>query len=518
MSRRAAAQSLPGPADGMPLLRVLLATGLACLALLALYWRTLAEMAGIWDASDTYDYAWAVAPTAALLLWWRRRELAAAAPGGSLLGVVAAAAAALLWFGGELLAVAELRHFALVAGLLAVALAGLGRTGFGRLLPCFLVLFFLVPTGQFLVQPLREVTVFELQAFTWLAGLSFEREGFAVFIEGERYVVVDDCAGLPYVLIGAFLGSVFGNLNFRSLWKVGLFSVAGALAGIVANGLRVAAIAAYDLHRGVQMPVSEHSVFELPALAFLFVALLLLHARLRPEPPREALAPRGAVAAGRPPARAVVTAFAAALLLAAAPLLAPPRPAAAPAPVAAGFLPPELAGWRRGDLAASAWEGGLGAADRASARYRDASGRPAEVLHLRAASDRSFPADSLAGAAPAGAGWMAAARQQRLLCDGERCLPAVQLRYVLKDSERARHVVWTYAQRHDATVSQLELRARSAWRALSGESGDVRLLAVMTDSEATAGDRLSERQAAALLLALLELDEAAESAPRQAAR
>jgi len=94
--------------------------------------------------------------------------------------------------------------------------------------------------------PLRVLTVKAIELFAVVAHLPHSVEGFVIFIGANRYIVVDECSGLAFVTLGAFLGYSFGCLLYRSFFKIFLLAALGAFLGIVSNVVRVNAIVLID--------------------------------------------------------------------------------------------------------------------------------------------------------------------------------------------------------------------------------------------------------------------------------
>ena len=136
---------------------LLVAIALGFVAMLIAHSATVAETITTWNRSETYKFAWAVLPTLVYLLWHNRQRLAMLTPSPSASGIVAATACGALWIAGDLLNIAEGRQLALVAAICAVVLAAVGWSVFRALLPFLCLLVFLVPTGRFLLAPLKQI-------------------------------------------------------------------------------------------------------------------------------------------------------------------------------------------------------------------------------------------------------------------------------------------------------------------------------------------------------------------------
>ncbi|MBK1696321.1 exosortase C-terminal domain/associated protein EpsI [Rhodovibrio salinarum] len=456
---------------------------------------TLVQMAEVWARSETYSYAWAVLPAATFVVWWHRASLRAAPPRASWWGVALAAAAGLLWLAGELVQISVARHAAIALGIGAVTVATLGVGCARRLLPALLLLCFLVPAGQVLLLPLRAITARFVELYASAAHVPMTRDGFTLLLDGYRYVVVDDCAGLPFVLMGAFVGTVFGGLNYTTLWKVLAFGALGAFLGMLGNGGRVIAIVASDQINGTQMPLTGHRVYELISFATLFGGLLVAHARVRAEPPRAS--PPPAPGGGWP--RTLALPLLAAALIAVGPWLTDTGVPLGRTPVPG--LPERINGWQATPDEPEWTPRAAAATDTRQRSYRGPDGQPAELFVARALTPRhkisagSVDLHTMAGSAT----WMPAVMRRIELCDDSHCVPAVYERLLLQGGKRARHLVWHYTIGDAVTVSPLVVRTARGWARLTGRSTQATLAAVMQDTRTPEAPRLPD----AALLQLL---------------
>ena len=469
-----------------PVVALLLAVALFGVAQAA----TLADMVKVWAASETYSYAWAALPAAAFVAWWHRRDMRRETPQASWWGVSLALAAGALWLAGEVVQIGVARHAGFALGLTALVVASLGLACARALLPALVLLAFLVPAGDVLLLPLRLVTVAFVELYALAASVPYARDGFTLILDSYRYVVVDDCAGLPFVLMGAFVGTVFGGLNARTLWKVLAFGALGGLLGALGNGARVVAIVASDQINGTQMTLSGHRVYELIAFAIVFGGLLLTHALVRKEPARLA-APNAPPRAGW--AHTLGLPALAALVLSAGPLLTAAEPAAGRTPVA--DLPERTANWQAIDTVPDWTPRAHAAADSRQRSYRAADGTLASLFVARALapSDKiSAGSVNLQHTTVSLDNWMHAVKRPVQLCDAAGCVPAVYERQLLQGSQRTRHLVWHYTVAGKVTVSPLELRLARGWARLSGRPAPAALVVAMQDTATPDAPRLSD--------------------------
>lgn len=461
------------------------ALGLGVLIILFLHADTVRQAVSVWNRSETYSMGWVVLPTLGYLLWHSRERISVRQPVGSIFGVMLAVLFSIAWLAADLMNIAEGRQLALIAILWAVVLAAVGWNAFVVLIPFLALLVFLVPSGGFLLAPLKHITVGFIGILGAIPGMPIATEGFAVYVDSQRYVVIDDCAGLPYLLLGLFLGLTLALLNFRTWWKIALLVVVGGALAILANGLRVVSIVAYDYLTGSELDFEGHVYFGWIANGIGFLVLFLLFSRLAPE--RETPLWQAV-----PPGDRVRTSRAVGLLvLALLPVTVVPTVATAVAnvaipPVRVG-LPSGLVGWQQ-QPGTSDWQPGShhAAAVDSLAHYAK-QGERLTVFMAQAVSHKgkvSGGGIDLVG----GDRWMRSRQETRSVCPDERCLDVIHLTLVLRDSTRVRHVYTLYALGSESTVSPLLLRLGRAWARLRGQSQAVRLLAIASDNASGLGD------------------------------
>src|SRR5262245_575940 len=214
------------------------AVGVAFVAILALYWRTAAEMAVVWTRSETFTHGFLVLPISLWLVWRQRgelRELPVRPWFPALLGV---AGAGLLWLAADLASVASPAQFALVFMLQFAVVTVLGLPVGRALLFPLAFLLFAVPAGEFLVPKLMahtaDVTIVALRA----TGIPVFREGNHFAIPTGSWSVVEACSGIRYLIASMMAGSLFAYLTYRSPWKRAAFFAVSIAMPIVANWLR----------------------------------------------------------------------------------------------------------------------------------------------------------------------------------------------------------------------------------------------------------------------------------------
>ena len=101
-----------------------------------------------------------------------------------------------------------------------------------------LFLFFAVPLGEFMREPMMLWTADFTVAALRLSGIPVYREGLQFVIPSGSWSVVEACSGVRYLIASFMVGSLFAYLNYRSWQRRALFIGVAIVVPIVANWLR----------------------------------------------------------------------------------------------------------------------------------------------------------------------------------------------------------------------------------------------------------------------------------------
>ncbi len=259
---------------------VLLPGAIVALCLLALFHDTAAAMVGIWYRSETYAHAFLVLPIVLWLVWRRRAALARIEPRSSPLWLVPMALACLLWLFGGLAGVNAATQFALVA-LLVLAVPAVFGTAVARELAFpLLFMFFAVPVGEFLTEPMIDRTADFTVAAIRLTGIPVYREGNQFIIPSGSWSVVEACSGVRYLIASFMVGTLFAYLNYRSTTRRLLFVAVSILVPIVANWLRAYMIVMIGHLSGNRLAVgADHLVYGWVFFGIVIMIMFMVGAR-----------------------------------------------------------------------------------------------------------------------------------------------------------------------------------------------------------------------------------------------
>jgi exosortase A len=192
----------------------------------------------VWYRSTAYNHGFLIIPIVAYLIWERRLLLAEAAPRPFLWVAPLFAVVGGVWLVARFIALLEAQQLLLMATVQLALLAVLGWRVYRILAFPFLYLFFLVPTGEFLVPQLQDFTArFSIFALR-ITGVPVYSDGFLISIPNNTFYVAEACAGLRFLIATIAFGFLFADFAFRSRWRKACFIAACCIAPIIANGLR----------------------------------------------------------------------------------------------------------------------------------------------------------------------------------------------------------------------------------------------------------------------------------------
>ncbi len=248
---------------------------LSVLALLtAVFWPTFYSMAEIWERSETFAHGYLIFPITAWLIWRRRDVLAQIQPRPDLRGLIGLALAGAGWLLADAGSVNVVAQYAFIAMLITTVWTLLGAAFARATLFPLMFLFFAVPVGEFLIQPLMGVTADFTVMMLQATGIPVYREGMFFSIPSGDWSVVEGCSGLRYLIASMTLGVLYAYLTYRSWKRRLLFSIAALIVPVFANSGRaymivmIAHLSDMKLALGV-----DHYIY---GWAFFGVVMLLL--------------------------------------------------------------------------------------------------------------------------------------------------------------------------------------------------------------------------------------------------
>ncbi len=208
------------------------------LILVGMFWPTFYSMAEVWERSETFTHGYLIFPISAWLIWRQRDQLAQVQPRADLRGLLLLAGAGACWLLADAGSVNVVAQYAFIAMLIAAVWTLLGWAFVWAAFFPLMFLFFAVPVGEFLIQPLMGVTADFTVAMLQATGIPVYREGTFFSIPSGDWSVVEGCSGLRYLIASVTLGVLYAYLTYRSWKRRLLFSIAAVIVPVFANSGR----------------------------------------------------------------------------------------------------------------------------------------------------------------------------------------------------------------------------------------------------------------------------------------
>lgn len=246
-------------------------------AVSAVYWPTLASMVDIWWRSETFAHGFLVAPISAYMVWYRREDLAPVAPRPALLALPLVLLASIGWFVFSTADINALTQLSYVVMLQSAIVAVLGWRAAWALVFPIAYLWFAVPMGERLEQPLMDfTTVFTVRALE-LTGIPVYVEGRFLQIPTGNWEVAEACSGIRYLIASLALGTLYAYITYKAFWRRALFIGLAILVPILANGVRAYGIVMLGHLSGMTLAVGvDHIIYGWFFFGLVMLALFMV--------------------------------------------------------------------------------------------------------------------------------------------------------------------------------------------------------------------------------------------------
>ena len=245
-------------------------TCLAMVFLLAIFWDTAASAGKTWWFDRTYGHGILVFPISIYLIWQRRHGVMAARPAPSAWGLLGMGAGAFGWLVGDAAGLQIAEQISLIVMIQALILTLLGTRALRLLLFPLAFLFFAVPIGNVLIEPLQYLTANVVVPLVRLSGVPVYIDGLYIYIPAGIFEVARACASVRYLISTLALGCLLANMFYKSVWRRGFLLLFAVILPIIANGLRAYGIVMLAHLAGMEYAAgTDHIVY-----GFLFLSLV----------------------------------------------------------------------------------------------------------------------------------------------------------------------------------------------------------------------------------------------------
>jgi exosortase A len=363
---------------------------LASAVVLGLFHDLVAPAVEIWWRSETFNHCFLVLPLAGYMAWQRRAYALAFRPAPDLRALALLPVIGIGYLLMRFAGIVELQQHAVMAMLQVLFLAVLGWPAYRALLWPLLYLFFLVPSGEFLVPWLQDYTAwFSIRALM-VTGIPVWADGTFITTPTGNFEVAVACAGVRFLIASLAFGALYADVMYRSAWRKAAFLAASVIVPIIANGFRAYGIVILaHLTDNAAAVAADHIIYGWVFFSFIMLLLMLIGNQYREDDLPYGTAPARPLPA-TPTSRLVLAAVGSVALIAVMPAwgqvvegrLAPIR-----AEAFAGLQPGE--GWRATPTRAQGWSPSFPQADATAHRAYTDGNRRVELFIAYFASQTS---------------------------------------------------------------------------------------------------------------------------------
>lgn len=258
------------------------ATVVVLMFLLGLYADEVVSAVRVWNSSPTYTHCYLILPITLYLIWERRSLFSRMWPRPTLWPLLLLPPAGMVGMIAEVASIQEAQHFVLLGMIQIVLFSMLGWRVYMALLFPFLYLFFLVPSGEFMVPALQDFTAEFAVLALQMIGIPVYKDGIFISIPNGNFVVAEACAGLRFLVASLAFGFLFANMTYRSYSRRVTFVVLSVVVPIIANGFRafglimIAHLSNHQLAVGV-----DHLVYGWLFFSLVIVLLIVIGMQFR---------------------------------------------------------------------------------------------------------------------------------------------------------------------------------------------------------------------------------------------
>src|SRR5208282_3549343 len=232
------APAIHGSAPAHPWRALGAVLGFAALVLGFLFWHEIAGAWRVWLSSPTYNHCFLVLPISLYMIWDRRLWLAGEYPRPDFRALALLPLLSFAWLLTAVLGVLEFQQFVFITMVQVILLAALGWRVYYRLLGPLLYLYLLVPSGEYLVPHLQDMTARFAVDLLQFFNVPVYSDGIMISIPEGDFIVAEACAGLRFLIASLAFGIFFALMVYRRWWKRLAFILASLVVPIFANGIR----------------------------------------------------------------------------------------------------------------------------------------------------------------------------------------------------------------------------------------------------------------------------------------
>ncbi|MGH6878721.1 MAG: exosortase A [Rhizomicrobium sp.] len=226
----------------------------------------------VWMDSPTFNHCFLVLPISLFMIWQRRAALADTSVLPNWRAAFAMLALSAAWLVASVAGVLEAKQFAVMTMVQAALFGVLGAAFYRKLAAPFLYLYFLVPSGAFLIPFLQAFTAKFAVAGLHVLHIPVFSNGAVIDIPAGTFAVAEACAGLRFLVAAVAFGVFFAVITYRSWLRRAVFVAVSVVVPVIANGFRALGLIAVAQWIGSpQAALADHIIY-----GWLFFSLVLV--------------------------------------------------------------------------------------------------------------------------------------------------------------------------------------------------------------------------------------------------
>ena len=239
----------------------------------------------IWDTREEYSHGYLIPFVVAFLIWQKKDVLQHIKFEGSWSGLVIVSLGLALFFVGELSTLYVIIQYSFLVVVMGLVLSFVGIRGYKEIWVPLLMLMFMVPLPNFVLQNLsNELQLLSSQLGVWVIkafGISVLLEGNVIDLGKYKLQVVEACSGLRYLFPLMTFGFITAYFYKAELWKRIILFASTLPITVLMNSFRIGVIGVTVEYWGVSMAEGFLHDFEgwvvfMACTAVLFLEMWLL--------------------------------------------------------------------------------------------------------------------------------------------------------------------------------------------------------------------------------------------------
>jgi exosortase A len=242
-----------------------------------LFWNDAVGAFRVWTDSPTFNHCFLVLPISVFMVWQRRQLLEDIGFLPDMRSTVLMLALAAAWLAASLAGILEAGQFIVLTMIQVALFSTLGAQCYRRLAAPFLYLYFLVPSGAFLIPGLQAFTAKFSVIGLHILGIPVFSNGAVIEVPAGTFAVAEACAGLRFLIAAVAFGVFFAIITYRSWARRLIFVALSTIVPVIANGFRaLGLIAAAQWIGNPAAALADHIIYGWLFFSFVLVSLILI--------------------------------------------------------------------------------------------------------------------------------------------------------------------------------------------------------------------------------------------------